>query len=211
MSLILKKHVKKDCLLGLWEITEDYNTLFSCVDLNDTEINTLTSYKNQNRKLEFLSVRTLLSHLVDEKIKIIYNHNSKPFFNNHLYNISISHSRKLTSILLSKTRKVGVDLEFMSDRIYKISHKFIHNKEQITENTNRRINHLYIHWCAKEAIYKLLDRKNLNFSREIFIKPFTLRLQGKIEGIVEIGKIYEKLELNYFQHNNYIIVWCCKE
>ncbi|MBA7580256.1 hypothetical protein ES708_22147 [subsurface metagenome] len=110
MGLILKKQVKEDCLLGLWEITEDYNTLFSYVDLIDTEINTLTSYKNQNRKLEFLSVRALLSHLVDEKIKIIYNHNGKPFFNNHLYNISISHSRNLTSILLSKTRKVGIDL-----------------------------------------------------------------------------------------------------
>ena len=211
MGLILKKHVKEDCLLGLWKITEDYNTIFSCVDLNNTEINTLTSYKNQNRKLEFLSVRTLLSHLVDEKIKIFYNHNGKPFFYNHLYNISVSHSMKLTSVLISKTMKVGVDLEFMSDRIYKISHKFIHNKEQITENANRKINHLYIHWCAKEAIYKLLDRKNLNFSREIFIKPFTLRSKGKIEGIVETGKIHEKLELNYFQLDNYIVVWCYKE
>ncbi|GAI03848.1 unnamed protein product, partial [marine sediment metagenome] len=39
---------------------------------------------------------------------------------------------------------------------------------------------------------------------------FTLRSRGKIEGIVETGIIQEKLELNYFQHNNYIIVWCYK-
>jgi 4'-phosphopantetheinyl transferase len=210
MGLILKKHVNEDCFLGLWDITEDYNTLLSFVNLNEAEISTLTNFKNPNRKLEFLSVRALLSNLLSNEVKIVYDKNGKPYEKDHLYKISISHSNTLTAVLLSKNRKVGIDLEFMNDRIYKIAHKFINKKEQITKTKSQKKIHLYIHWCAKEAIFKLFNRKNLSFKKEILIKPFVLKSKGKIEGIIETGKIIEELVLNYFIYNNYVIVWCYK-
>jgi hypothetical protein len=45
MGLVLKKYVQDDCLLGLWEITEDFFVLYEMLDLNGEEINTLNSLK----------------------------------------------------------------------------------------------------------------------------------------------------------------------
>ena len=49
-----------------------------------------------------------------------------------IFSISISHSNNLTAVLISKGKRVGIDLEFMSGKISKVADKFINNKESIT-------------------------------------------------------------------------------
>lgn len=60
MGLIVKKE-ENGCLLGIWEITEDYNTLYSKITLSEEEIEVLNNFRNYSRKLEWLSVRNLIS------------------------------------------------------------------------------------------------------------------------------------------------------
>ncbi|UCG28617.1 MAG: 4'-phosphopantetheinyl transferase superfamily protein [Bacteroidales bacterium] len=211
MGLLLEKHMGKGCKLGLWETTEDYDDLKSHLDLEKNELNTLESYRNYERKIEFLSVRTLLTTMLDPSARIIYNGDHKPFLKDKSFNISITHSYKLTSILLSKNNRVGIDMEYMSDKINRISHKFIHTDEYITENRKFRNYHMYIHWCAKEVLYKLCDKPSLNFRENLIIKPFEISDKGSIHGEVQTMKHLEEFELHFFKLNNYIIVWCCKE
>ena len=210
MPLLIKKYVDKDVLLGLWEITEDYDTLFNSLYLDKEDIARLDNFKNNNRKLEWLSVRRLLYELTKSKNKIVYNSENKPFLSNNTYNISISHSKNFTSILLSKNKRVGIDLEFMSHRISKIEHKFINVNEYITNNPDLEKYHLYIHWCAKEALYKLNDKQDINFKENIIIDSFEPSVCGKVKGKVHNQYINEEFDLNFFRLNNYIIAWCCK-
>ncbi len=112
----------------------------------------LSGFKNEGRKLEWLSVRNLINDLTGRESRIIYNADRKPFLKGNSYSISISHSHNLTSILLSKDRRVGIDLEYMSHKISNISFKFINEQELITDDPQVRTYHLYIHWCAKEAL-----------------------------------------------------------
>jgi len=210
MGIILKKKLKDGSLLGMWEITEDINVLLNQVKLSDTEFERFDGFLNHARKLEFLSVRALLAEMINPDAKIIYNGNQKPYIEDGSRNISISHSKKITSILLNKTKRVGIDLEFMSHRIRKVAHKFINNNELINKNNLTEKYHLYIHWCAKEALYKICDKKDINFKLNLFIKPFHVNNKGVIKGKVNSDLINEEFDLSYFKYDNYVIVYTSK-
>ncbi len=210
MGLLVNKCLKPDLLLGMWEIKEDYDTLVNLYGPDEDDIAKMDSFNNPHRKLEWLSVRILLKTLLGQQIKIVYNDMRKPFLKDQPYNISISHSKNLTSVLLSKTRKVGIDLEHMSHRISAIAHKFMNNKEKITTDENLEKYHLYIHWCAKEALYKICDKQNINFKENLTITPFIPRKEGEIRGRVKNELIDDDFTIHFFRLNNYIIAWCSK-
>ena len=210
MGIILKKKLEDGSMLGMWEITEDINVLLNQVKLSKTELERFDGFLSHARKLEFLSVRALLAKMINPDTKIIYNGNRKPYIEDGSHNISISHSKKLTSILLNKTKRVGIDLEFMSHRISKIAHKFINDNESINKNDLTEKYYLYVHWCAKEALYKICDKKDINFKLNLFIKPFQLNNEGVIKGKVDSERINEEFDLNYFKYDNYIIVYTSK-
>jgi len=207
MAIILHKEVDECCKLGVWEINEEYDDLLSRLSLSDEEKNRLEGFSNYNRKLEFLSVRTLMNELAGKPSRIVYNNERKPFLENNSFKISISHSHQLTSILMSKEKRVGIDLEYMSHRIQKIADRFIHEDEHIIQDEELEKYHLYIHWCAKEALYKLCDKKGIHFKKDIQIKPFEPADSGKLNGIVHRELGTEDYELHYFRNGNYIIVW----
>jgi 4'-phosphopantetheinyl transferase len=212
MSVISIKQLDGDCLLGLWQINEEYDELISELNLSDDELATLETFKNYYRKLEWLSVRRLLIEMTSNKnSRITYNDAHKPFLEDNSYNISISHSYQLTSILMSKTRKVGIDLEYMSHKIKSLEHKFVNDKEVITRsNKENHKYHLYIHWCAKETLYKICDKQDINFKHNITIQPFEPKEEGEVFGFVDNDFRHEKFLINFFKWENYIIVWTCK-
>jgi 4'-phosphopantetheinyl transferase EntD len=210
MGVILKKFVDDDCLLGIWEITEDYDTLYSQKALIDEEKIILESFQNYQRKLEWLSVRVLINELLGKECKIVYNDSHKPFLADNSHHISISHSKSLTAIIVSKNKRVGIDLEFMSHQIHNIAEKFINEEERVAIDPDHERFHLYIHWCAKEALYKICDKQDINFKKNLTIQPFELKKEGKLKGIVHNRYGEELFSLNYFSIDGYVIVWCNK-
>jgi phosphopantetheinyl transferase len=211
MGLIFKNKIDNDCLLGMWEITEDYNTLYNSVQLNEEERSILNNFKNEKRKLEWLSVRVLVSNLVNNGSRITYR-NRKPFLNDGSYHISISHSNMLTSVLLSSRKRVGIDLEYISPKAERIAHKFINQKEFIVDKYNSQRNyHLYLHWCGKEAIYKICDKQNINLRENITLEPFEIKEYGNINAILHRDGMQLSFTLNYKKYKDYVIVWTCKD
>jgi len=210
MGLFLKKDVDDDCLLGIWEIIENYNSLFSKIKLLPDEKTTLDNFQNYQRKLEWLSVRILVNTLLEKDCNIVYNEQHKPFLSDNSHNISISHSKNLTSVLISSKKRVGIDLEFMSHQIHNVAHKFINYDEVLTNDPLQRRLHLYIHWCAKEAIYKICDKQDINFKQNLTIRPFELSQEGELEGLLHNRYGKEKFKLKYFLIDGYIVVWCNK-
>lgn len=210
MAIILEKKVKDNCLLGMWEITEGFGELLARVSLDEDEKQVLFSFKNCLRQIEWLSVRALLNEMLGCNAKIVYNEEHKPFLFDGSYNISISHSKNLSSILLSKNNRVGIDLEYMSHRIHNIAHKFINEREFISPDPTVEKIHLYIHWCAKEALYKICDKKDINFKENLTIHPFSVQESGIIRGDHHNGLIFEEYDLYYQIKGNYVIVYSIK-
>jgi len=105
MGCITKHYLNESTALGVWKIEEDIDTLLGMVVLDNEEKNKYKSFTSTSRKLEFLSVRALLSELIGRDARIVYNKFNKPFLKDGSRFISISHSHKLTAILSSVNEK----------------------------------------------------------------------------------------------------------
>lgn len=210
MGCITKHYLNEFSILGVWKIEEDLDTLLSMVSLEGDDKKRYKGFSSNSRKLEFLSVRALLAELIGKDASIVYNKNNKPFLRDGSRFISITHSHKLTAILLSTNEKVGIDLEFMSTNIASIALKFLNVKEKITKVSENRKYHLYIHWCAKEALYKICDKEGISIRKNITIEPFEVKDAGEIRGRVHTDKINESFDLFYSKYDNYSIVWTKK-
>lgn len=210
MPLIFREYFEGDCLLGIWDIRESYENLFQLVHLYPGEKERLFSFGSEARKIEFLSVRALLKELIGTNGPIIYNERKKPYLQQGNFRISISHSKTLTAIMISKTKKIAIDLEYMSHKISKVEDKFINSDEVITTDPEKRHYHLYIHWCAKEALYKICDKQDINFKKNLTIEAFEPGEYGLITGWVDNIHWHDKFPLYYFTINNYVVVYCCK-
>src|SRR5512133_3256012 len=184
MGCITKHYLNEFSIIGVWKIEEDLDTLLNLVVLDNDEKKKFKSFSSNSRKLEFLSVRALLCELIGKDAHIVYNKNNKPFLKDGSRFISISHSHKLTAILLSVNEKVGIDLEYMSSNIAAIAFKFLNRKEKVAKEAEARKYHLYIHWCAKEALYKICDKEGISIRNDITIEPFRLMESGELKGKV---------------------------
>lgn len=210
MGVILKNYIDEHTILGIWEIEEGYHELMRRVHLDAEDTERLNGFKNDKRKIEWLSVRALMNHIIGKESKIVYNSARKPFLVSHPYNISISHSNRLTSVLVSRSKRVGIDLEYMSHRIKDLAFKFVNDEEQITDDHEKEKFHLYVHWCAKEALYKICDKQDINFRENLTLTPFTLKDRGQVEGKVSNIHGTEYFLLHYFRIDEYAVVWVVK-
>lgn len=210
MACITKHYLNEYSVLGVWKIEEDLDTLRKSVILDSDDRKKYKGFASNSRKLEFLSVRALLAELVGKEARIVYNKNNKPFLKDGSSFISISHSHKLTAILLSTNERVGIDLEYMSSNISAIAYRFINENENITSDPDNQKYHLYLHWCAKESLYKICDKEGISIRNNITIEPFEVSESGEIKGKVETDKINDIFDLHYSRYNNYTIVWTKK-
>ena len=211
MGCITKHFLNKDTIIGVWKIEEDLTTLLSMVEMSPEDLKRYSIFRSTSRKLEFLSVRALLAELLGKEARIVYNKNNKPFIKDGSHFISITHSNKLTAILISRYERVGIDLEYMRININAFSSKFLNKKEKITRRWADRTYHLYIHWCAKESIYKICDKEGINIVQDITIEPFDVHPNGEIKGYVKNERIDDQFTLYYSKYDNYTIVWTKKK
>lgn len=210
MSCITKHYFNEFTVLGVWKIEEDIPTLLNGITLSAEDKKKYKTFRSNSRKQEFLSVRALLKELLGDEARIVYNKNNKPFLKDGSHFISISHSHNYTALLLSTREKVGIDLEYMSSNISALAFKFLNRKEKATTNRELRKYHLYIHWCAKESLYKICDKEGINIRRDITIEPFDVKDSGEIKGLVRMGKKEEAFDLFYTRYENYALVWTRK-
>lgn len=211
MGCITKHYLNEYSILGVWKIEEDIDTLLGMIELDSDERKRFREFRSNSRKLEFLSVRALLAELLGKDARIVYNKNNKPFLKNGSHFISISHSYRLTAILLSTNEQVGIDLEYMNANISAFVSKFMNKKEKVVKDPANVKYHLYLHWCAKEALYKICDKEGISIKNNIIIKPFELKDSGEIKGIVKTDKINLTFDLSYTKYDNYAIVWTKKK
>ncbi len=211
MGCITKHYLNRDTMLGVWKIEEDLPTLLEMVELGPEDKKRYSVFRSTSRKVEFLSVRALLAEMLGTEARIVYNKNNKPFIKDGSHFISISHSNKLTAIILSTNERVGIDLEYMRVNINAFASRFLNKREKITRRWADRTYHLYIHWCAKETMYKICDKEGINIVNDITIEPFDVKESGEIRGYVKNERIDDHFTLYYSKYDNYTIVWTKKK
>lgn len=116
----------------------------------------------------------LLAMTGDSQLSIGHEPSGKPVLNAPLL-ISISHTRGYVSMLLSSGERVGVDIEFRSDRVERIASRFIRPDEQAPTVMDK-----LLLWSAKETVYKLFSEDRLMFfdMQTLSIGNHVLRMQN---------------------------------
>ncbi len=167
MPLVLNKKVAPDSTLGVWKIIENIHDLETVFPLLEAEDKYYTKLKNDKRRREWLIARILLTEITESRKLIKYTEHGKPFIANSSTNISITHSKNHVGVLISNKLTPGIDIEHIADRVVKVKHKFLSEKE-LTWCNNRQL--MTLCWSAKEAVFKIFE-KELDF-HDIEIEEF---------------------------------------
>lgn len=158
----------------IWEITESFDELYSCVMLKEKTQRRLDGMKSQMHQRAFLSVRMLIQEMGFTDKDLHYDEFGKPYFDcdNH---ISITHSYHFAAIIISK-EKVGIDMELQREKIQRIADKFTDYECDYLEpnSTEDYIKKLTVIWGAKEAIFKIRNEKGISFKDHINVNNFSL-------------------------------------
>ncbi|MBA3648195.1 MAG: 4'-phosphopantetheinyl transferase superfamily protein [Chitinophagales bacterium] len=211
MPLIQKQRVADNTLLGIWHIDEPLDWFSSQLLLNQSENLMLDSIRNPGRKLQWLSSRVLIRTMLetDQFIHLENDLNGKPAIVNSPFNISISHSRNLSALIVSKDQEVGIDIEIITPKIERVANKFLNEEEKLCIDKRRTAEHLYTIWSAKEAMYKLYGKRQLDFSKHLSVVPFFYQESGVISGKIEKDGYIKEVKISYQKINNYMLAYVC--
>ena len=158
----------------VWKISESYQELLSSIDLSKNTIEKLNKVQSDVGKREILSIRHLLNEFGFSDNDLYYDENGKPMLSNK-QNISISHSKLFSSIIISDFN-VSIDIEKVRDKIAKVSDKFIDYEYSFLGNLNNEVERLTLIWCIKECIYKISNEKlPFIFKNNCIVTPFNLQ------------------------------------
>jgi phosphopantetheinyl transferase len=208
----LAEHIQlnENCQMALWKITEELDYLLECVDLNQADKDRLEGFGSLARKKEFVTTRILLQELLGDGIFIENNEYGKPLLINSSCEISISHSKDYVGVMVGLGHEMALDIEYLSDRVYKICKRFLSEDELSSISESDKQIHIYQHWCAKECLIKLYGKKDVHLINELKIYPFKPS-QSTFSGEVTRRDFSKKFDFQYQAFDSYLMVWCCQK
>ncbi len=207
MPITLYENINPDTAIGLWKINESPADLEAQLQLKDHELNLLRSLGKEKRNLHWLATRVLLRKMLNtnEYIDCQADENGKPLLVNHPHQISLSHSFDYAAVIVSKTRRVGIDIEIIKSKIERVQNKFLAEEELDFLGNQNRIEMLYACWCAKEAVYKLNGKKEISFKDHIRIQPFDYQHDGLLEATIDKQNHTQRFQVNYKKIDDYML------
>jgi 4'-phosphopantetheinyl transferase len=207
MAIAYRQRVDDDTEFALWKIEEQANDLYNQLQLNEEEKAFVETISNGKRHLHWLGTRVLLRKMLrtEEYIDCKVDEHGKPYLVSLPYHISLSHSFDYAAVMISKKRPVGIDIEQIKQKVERIAHKFMRPEEVAAINQEHKIEHLYVNWCIKEAVYKCHGQKEVSFIDNIFVQPFDFAEQGVVDARLSKDSLNIQYKAGYLQYEDYMI------
>lgn len=179
MPLFYQQNINQHTKLAIWKIEETEEFFLQTIPLQQY-------ITHPNKRLQHLAGRYLLRYLFPDfpNELILIATTRKPYLENEAYHFSISHCGDYAAAIVSKTEKVGIDIEISSKKILKIAHKFTSDEEvievqKITNLDNSQTNTTMI-WCAKETMFKWYGLGRVDFKKMLEIKAPITKTENKM-------------------------------
>jgi len=170
MPLILRENIENG-EIGLWKVSEEIETLLVLANLTAPDTITYSGITAIHRKKEWLATRALLNELIPEQHLIKYHIDGRPCLENSTTSISISHSTGYIAIILHSDAMPGIDIELITRKVGKVGSRFLSPDELAVCNEEAALSNyrMLLHWCAKEAIYKMVPFSDIEFATDFRI------------------------------------------
>jgi 4'-phosphopantetheinyl transferase len=208
MAIAYSKQVDADTEFALWKIEEQAEDLYAQLQLDEGEKAFVEQLRHGKRHLHWLGTRVLLRTMLrtDEFIDCKIDAHGKPYLVNLPYHISLSHSFDYAAVMISKSGKVGIDIEQISQKVERIAPRFL-NPAELTSvlQDKHKVKALYACWCAKEAVYKCHGQKEVSFADNITLQPFTFEPEGNIQATIQKDTLKLDYTVQYFKYDDYMV------
>lgn len=210
MPLISLNEINPFCCWGLWHITESVDELLSILDSPDFCLDFLGKISHPDKQKESLSARIVAKKILHHW-KIAYPGIQKDAFDKPSicdlpFHVSLSHAPDYGIAIIHRQQATGIDMELVRDKVLRIAHKFLSEKEALFAASD--LHKLTLIWVAKEAVYKLYGRKKISFSRNIHLEPFEVNERGVLLTRLVIDDEAQKTyRVQYLKIKNYYIAY----
>lgn len=202
MPVFFQHQINENTRLGVWKIEESEAFFKGNVPLH-------RHVTHPHKRLQHLAGRFLLQFLFPdfpyELVQIA--DTNKPFLPEEQYHFSISHCGDYAAAIVSRDKRVGIDVEMTTDKIVKIKDKYLSKEEQHLFNTELlpTDNHfLTLLWSAKESVFKWYGQGNVDFKKHI-------RLFNHQEGKDTLDCFFTKneseLTIHYRWYSDLVLSW----
>lgn len=207
MPIFFEKEIDTFTRLGVWKI-EEGEDFFVQKAIPHRPI------PHPHKRLQHLAGRYLLQYLFpDFPLSLIQIADTKkPYLEGEAYHFSISHCGDFAAAIVSKIKRVGVDVEQITPKVARVQHKFVSEEESKQVNSEwSRVNGernnirqdqkvlehklLTLLWSCKESVFKWYGWGEVDFKEHIHIKSILPAGADRYAGIVLFQK-NEELFLN---------------
>ncbi len=194
MPVFFQQQINESTRLGVWKIEETEEFFRRNVPLH-------RDVTHPKKRLQHLAGRFLLQYLFPDfpydQIQIA--DTRKPFLAGEGYQFSISHCGDYAAAIVSRTHRVGVDVEETKDKILRIKDKYLSAGEQklfIPDPATPDFRLLTLLWSAKESVFKWYGAGEVDFRRDINLQHIDFE-NKRINCF--FSKANQRLEVHYEQ------------
>ncbi|MBK6264721.1 4'-phosphopantetheinyl transferase superfamily protein [Marivirga sp. S37H4] len=173
MPLINITEVNENIHLAVWKIVEDLDSLEKKVRLSAGDKIIYKEIHHAGKALEFLAGRMLCFqafHDLQKTYQPIYrNVFGKPEMPDSNYSLSLSHTADYVVVIIGNGIDVGIDIEKPHEKMRKVAPRILTQEEMMF--CNDQLLHFSKMWSAKEVLYKLYMKREIDFREHLFLKP----------------------------------------
>ena len=125
MPIFFQHQISETTRLGIWKIEETE-------DFFKTNVPQHRSVTHPHKRLQHLAGRFLLQYLFPDfpYELILIADTRKPYLKDEQFHFSISHCGDYAAAIVSKTSRVGIDVEIPLEKIQSIQNKFLSEEEK---------------------------------------------------------------------------------
>lgn len=191
---------------GVWKIEEGEAELLSRLTRGDYPL-LPAEIRTEKRRREWLAVRVLLKELLGGETRIAYRPDGAPCLPEKQMHISISHTKGFAAVILHEQSPVGIDVEYLSDRIRKVRSRFLCPEEDAMIDAGHETEHLLLCWCAKETLFKLMGRRGVDFREHLHVQPFAYTESGAMTVVETCTPRRASYTLGYMVNRYFAMTW----
>lgn len=127
--------------------------------------------RSENRRHEIITEGVMVKELFGENVSLAHRESGAPYLveqgEESGMNVSISHCEGLVAVAHSRDRKVGVDVEVVSERAVRVQNRVLSADEIRFAGSSVVLNTLA--WTAKEALFKLIPETGVDFRADLHL------------------------------------------
>jgi len=199
VPVFFQQQINETTRLGIWKIEETE-------DFFKNNVPQHRDVTHPRKRLQHLAGRFLLQFLAPafpyELIQIA--ETRKPFLPNEEYHFSISHCGDYAAAIVSKDKRVGIDVELMRPLVSQVIPKFLSDAEKNLLYRKTILEQSTLFWSAKEAVFKWYGEGSVDFREHIHLKK-----QHEGTGIIDcfFAKTKTPLTVHYRYFDNMVLAW----